>query len=79
MYANFQGSSIKTYNFENEPHCTFNPPPSTEGGGYWILVILQKSHKISRNACEQNFRAAASKLRITLGVCVIWIINPIAL
>ena len=31
MYANFQGSSIKTYHFENKPYCTFNPPQHQGG------------------------------------------------
>ena len=54
-------------------------PPSTKGDGYLISAIWQKSLKISQYAHVQNFMALASKLRISLGLCVIWNINPLAL
>ena len=54
-------------------------PPSSEGDGYLILAILQKSLKISQFAYVENIRALAIKLKISLRVSVILKINPIPL
>ena len=51
-------------NLKNCPFCHFNPP-STKGGGYFILAIWQKSLLSVQFACMQIFRALASKLRIS--------------